>query len=97
MSVGLGELAFHLNIMRLSNFQQVIALADCNLVLIALFINESNVEPTQELTSSFSIPCSTYSSPGFGGSKWPCETADVAEKARRGCSDPAEILGWHIF
>jgi hypothetical protein len=78
--------------MGLRYFQQVVALTDCNLVLIALFINESNVEPTQELMSPFSIPCSTYSSPGFGGSKWPCATADVAEKARRGCNDLAEVL-----
>jgi len=49
--VGGALLAFHLNIMRLSNLQQIITFADCNLVLVTFLINESNIEPAQKLVS----------------------------------------------
>lgn len=78
-------LALHLDIVGLGNSQKIVTLIYCDLVLITVLVNEGNID--SRLASVFRCAgyangTRTYSSPGLGGSQWPCELVDVAENAR---------------
>lgn len=91
---------FHLEIVCLSNVQQVVPVSDLEGVFVAVLVDEGHLPPVHNslnqlqgslhLLMFYRLLLETHSSPGFGVWRWPCCRADEVENSR------VEATGWKI-